>query len=81
MIFRSCFVIALPTSPNSDRTSSTSPNSDRTFHIPQLVAPHSPKSELLAAAVRYRPSLILKTANCLQQRLAIALPHPKKSDR
>ncbi|MBE9250656.1 hypothetical protein IQ226_16230 [Dolichospermum sp. LEGE 00240] len=47
------------------------------------------KSELLAAALRYptptspkqrSPSPHPKTANCLQQRLAIALPHPK-SDR
>ncbi|MBE9250653.1 hypothetical protein IQ226_16215 [Dolichospermum sp. LEGE 00240] len=38
--------------------------------------PTSPNSELLAAALRYRPPH-LQTANCLQQRFAIA-PHISK---
>jgi hypothetical protein len=50
-----------------------------------LSPPTPPKSELLAAALRYRTSTFLnrgrphiQKANCLQQRFAIAPPHPKK---
>jgi hypothetical protein len=60
----------------------TSQNSDRPSHSPKAIAPHTPKSELLAAALRYRIPHIPKAiapphpqkANCLQQRFAIALP-------
>ncbi|MDM3853016.1 MAG: hypothetical protein PT120_01685 [Aphanizomenon gracile PMC649.10] len=61
-------VIAPPT-PQKAIAISTSLNSDR--------SPHTPKSELLAAALRYRPPH-LQTANCLQQRFAIAPHIPKQ---
>jgi hypothetical protein len=71
------FAIAL--SHPQNRSPSHIPKSDRTSHIPKSDSygalryrtPTPPKSELLAAALRYRP---------LTSPKAIALPHPQNSE-
>ena len=83
--------IALPTSQNSDRpptpqkrSPSHIPNSDRP-HIPKKrtacssasLSPPHPKQRTACSSASLSPSQP-QTANCLQQRFAIALSHPKQ---